>query len=153
MASYDEMKTWAARTRWFRDLIAAVPHSCVLGMEVTHMERGKCWMELPYDERFVGDTRTGIFHGGVIISLLDVTCSMAAQSALKERHVRATIDLRIDYMRPADPGRSLLSEATCDRVTRTVAFVSGRVYHDSPKIPIAHSMVTFMMSPPPSGAD
>ena len=105
-------------------------------------------MELPYEERLVGDTRTRIFHGGVIVSLLDVTCSMAAQSALHERHVRATIDLRIDYMRPAQPGLCLLSEATCDRLTRTVAFVSGRVYHDSPRVPIAHSMATFMISPP-----
>ena len=60
----------------------------------------------------------------------------------------ATLDLRIDYMKPATPGRDLMARAQCYKLTRNVAFVRGVAYHDDPEDPIATSTATFMLSAP-----
>ena len=58
----------------------------------------------------------------------------------------ATLDLRIDYMGPAEPGRDVLARAECYRVTTHVAFARAIAYHDDESRPIATSASTFMIS-------
>ena len=59
----------------------------------------------------------------------------------------ATLDLRIDYMRPAEPGKTIKAHAHCYKVTQNVAFVRGAAYHDENEDePIATSVGTFMLA-------
>ena len=76
---------------------------------------------------------------------MDTACGFAAVSALGELAIAPTLDLRIDYMGPAEPGKAVIGEAEAYRVTRNVIFARGQAYHQDQKDkPIAHCTATFM---------
>lgn len=129
-----------------RAMMKWTPHGRALGLEVTRLERGKVWGRAPYRPELVGDPQTGVIAGGVITTFLDHLCGMAAVAAMKEPSIVATIDIRIDYMRPAEPGRDVLAEAHCTKLGRNVAFVRAVAYEDSPDNPIANATSTFMVN-------
>lgn len=123
-----------------------VPHNRALGIEVLEVKRGEALFRLPYDARLVGNPDTGVLHGGAITALLDGASGAAVFSALTELVPIATLDLRIDYLRPADPGQPVLARATCYQVTRNVAFTRAVAYQTAAEDPIAHSVGTFMIA-------
>ena len=69
----------------------------------------------------------------------------AARPTWDNEQIMATLDLRIDYMKPATPYVDLVVEAECYKVTHNVAFVRGAAFHDDPADPVATSVGTFML--------
>lgn len=126
-----------------------VPHNEALGIEVIALDDAGVVLELPYDAKLVGNPDTGTLHGGAITALLDASSGIAVFAALPEPVPIATLDLRIDYLRPAEPGRAVLAKATCYKLTRNVAFTRAVAYHDDPHDAIAHAVGTFMLSTKP----
>lgn len=124
----------------------SVPHNEALGMRIVEVTDTEVLYELPYDAKLVGNPETGTLHGGAITALLDASSGVAVFAVLTEMVPIATLDLRIDYLRPAEPGRSVISKATCYKVTRNVAFTRAVAYHDDPDDAIAHAVGTFMLS-------
>lgn len=122
-----------------------IPHVKELGMEVVEVAGGVAIMELPYQERLVGNPETGVLHGGAVTTLIDTVCGIAVVSALDEPCPIATLDLRIDYLRPAEPGAALISRAECYKVTKQMAFVRATAYQGDPDDPVATSAGTFIL--------
>lgn len=129
-----------------RRFSAAVPHNHALGIKVLEIEPSHALFELPYDPKLVGNPDTGVLHGGVITALLDGVSGAAVFATIAEMVPIATLDLRIDYLRPAEVGQAVRASATCYKTTRNVGFTRAVAYHDDPDDPIAHSVGTFMLS-------
>lgn len=132
-----------------RQFIASLPHSAALGMEVIALEQGRAVIEMPYDPRFVGDPDAGIIHGGAVSALMDTCGGMAVVSRDDGVLGTATLDLRIDYMRPATPGQPIRAEAECYHITRSVAFVRAVALDDDRDRPVAAATGAFTVERAP----
>ena len=117
----------------------------VSGLRLDREAPGEALTRLPYRPVFVGYADIGVLHGGVVTAMLDETCGMAVQLALDGFRAIATLDLRIDYQRPATPGLDLQAHAICYRITRSIAFVRATAYQDSEDDPVATATACFMI--------
>jgi len=127
-------------------IMAAAPQAQALGMEVVSIEEGTATLKVPYREDLVGDPDNGVIAGGVVTTLLDHTCGYAVFASLKEPAPIVTLDLRIDYMRPARPHHALFAHAHCYKVTKSVAFVRAQAYDEDPADPVATVQAAFMLN-------
>ena len=127
--------------QFFRNL----PHAQALGISFVSadLDAGRCVLATPWREELVGDPDTGVIHGGVITALLDTLG--AATVLTRSIPVQATLDLRIDYLRPAAPRIALIGEAECYRVTRHVAFVRGSCHQGDAQRAVANLTATFIL--------
>ena len=81
---------------------------------------------------------------GPIISLMDNATSMSVWTLCRRFVPHATLDLRVDYMRAAVPGRTVIGHGECYKLTRTISFIRGIAHDGDPDDPIAHVTGTFM---------
>ena len=125
--------------------VAGIPHNQALGLEVVAYDQGYVSIRLPYKEHLVGNPDTGVLHGGCITSLVDGTCGGAVIVALKEPRRIATLDLRMDYVRPGRPGSDIICRARCYKVTRHVAFVRATAHDGDITDPVATASGIFVV--------
>jgi len=125
-----------------------IPHAKALGFELIESEDNRCRLRVPYDSHLVGDPDTGVIHGGVITAALDNASGSAVRlnQSVGEISSMATLDLRIDYMHAAEPGRDLYVLADCFRTAASIAFVRAVAYQNDESDPVATSTACFMFS-------
>lgn len=124
--------------------LGALRHCQVLGLQVLAAKREGLTLRLPYSAQIVGNPETGVIHGGAITTLMDTACGISTVCVLADFEICPTLDLRIDYMRPAEPHQDVFGFAECYRVTENVIFTRGYAYQEDPAQPIAHVVGTFM---------
>lgn len=129
-------------------LVAGSPHAVALGFELTALTPDSASMRAPYRDDLIGDPETRVLHGGVVTALLDHACGMAAFAGMGAKHANATLDLRLDYMRPAEPDRDVMAEAKCVKVAGLFAFVSAIAHDGDPDDPVARANAAFMVTRP-----
>lgn len=115
-------------------------------LNMTFHGSGENWveLELPYAAFLAGNSESGVLASGPIISLMDNATSLSVWAALGRHRPQVTLDLRIDYMKPAVPGKSVIGRGECYRITNTIAFVRGIAFQDDPDDPVAHVAGTFI---------
>jgi uncharacterized protein (TIGR00369 family) len=124
--------------------MARSPHARALGLQLVRLAPDLV-LKVPYRPELVGDPDSGVIAGGVVTTLLDFACGWATALALKAPTSIATLDLRIDYMRPSRPGLDIHATAHCYKLTRSVAFLRGFAYDEDPSDPVAAAQAAFML--------
>lgn len=131
------------KNRIARQFIEALPHAKALGMVLEEIDAGRAVISLPYAESLIGDPKTGVIHGGAVSAVMDTCCGAAVMSHPSNPHGTATIDLRIEYLRAAQPGDRITTEAICYHVTRSVAFVRATARDEREESLVATATGTF----------
>ncbi len=111
----------------YRQLVEEViPFNAFLGLKLESLSQGRAVLRLPFRAELVGDVMRPALHGGSIAALIDATAGAAAFTEITPTDRVSTIDLRIDYLRPA-PKQDLLATATVRRIGSRVATVNIEV--------------------------
>ncbi len=133
------------KARIARQFIEAIPFSRALNMALDEIGNGLAVISMPYDERLIGDPQRGVIHGGAVSALMDTCGGAAVVSHPENPGATATIDLRIDYMRGATPGKRIIARAECYHITRSVAFVRAVATNEGEDAPIATANGAFVV--------
>ena len=89
---------------------------------------------------------TGILASGPIFTMMDMATSMSIWLKRGSFQPQATLDLRVDYLRPAEPGKEVFGRGECYHLSRSIAFVRGQAHDGDPERPIAHVAGTYMFT-------
>lgn len=129
-----------------RFLAAAGKHGHNRLLGIRYAAHGEDWVELtlPYSDKLIGDPATGVLASGPIVTLMDMATSLSIWVKSRQFRAQATLDLRVDYLRPAKPGQPVIGRGECYRITRSIAFIRGQAHDGDPDDPLAHVAGTYM---------
>jgi uncharacterized protein (TIGR00369 family) len=106
--------------------VAPPPAARTLGWELVAVEPERGTIEVAFDggERFVNPA--GVIQGGFLAAMLDDTLGPALVATLPEGQFAPTLDLHVQFLRPARPGR-LVGHGRVVHRGREVCFLSGEL--------------------------
>lgn len=128
----------------FFDFARKVGHGRALGLQFCGSGENWAELSLPWREQLVGVQENGFLASGAIISLIDTASGASVWATLKKFVPSVTLDLRLDYLRPALKGETIYARCECVKITRRVAFIRGVAHAGNPDKTIAYSSATFM---------
>jgi uncharacterized protein (TIGR00369 family) len=102
------------------------PAAATLGWELLDVdpEAGTIKVAFRADERFLNPA--GVIQGGFLTAMLDDTLGPALVATLPEGRFASTLDLHVQFLRPARPGR-LTGEGRVVKRGKEVCFLAGEL--------------------------
>lgn len=126
-------------------VLESLPHNAKLGIRMVELAPGRCTTYIEFRPELIGDPSRRVLHGGVVTTLIDATAGAAVYASIPGERSLATLDMRIDYLKPAEPDQRLHASAELYRLTRRIAFVRASAYQDDPGNQVAHCAASFMI--------
>ena len=142
------MVTYVTAIRSIADLqkwVSSCPFNHWLELEVIALSEAGVQIRMPWRAELVGSPTTGAVHGGVLGCLVDACAGFAIIAATGHR--LATIDMRVDYHRPAAHGE-LTAHGEVVRLGRTIVTADCRIFDDRQAIVASGRAVYFRRAPP-----
>lgn len=133
-----------------------IPFNGVLGLRIVHIEEGLARVRFEMRDELVGNYVRRILHGGVISATLDVTAGLVAfmglakrmrESSMEDKLARfsrlGTIDMRVDYLRPA-AGEHFVASARVLRSGSRIAVIHTELHDDANEL-VASGTCTYLV--------
>jgi uncharacterized protein (TIGR00369 family) len=116
-------------------LVSAIPYCVHLGIR-THLRDGGLILEMPFDQKLIGNVVIQALHGGVIGSLLEIAAIVQTVWEVRIPSLPKPVDINIDYLRS---GRAVttFASARLARQGRRVVNVHSQLWQDDENKPIA----------------
>jgi uncharacterized protein (TIGR00369 family) len=124
MTDQSDLEIWQQR-------IDVSPFQRWLGLQVTEVDEGRMCVTLPWKEDLVSNPNPPTVHGGILASVIDL---LGLYSVLTTGSISiATVDLRVDYHRPAGPG-DMKAEANIIKLGSKVSTAETKVFGPDGKL-------------------
>jgi len=139
--------------RMIRGEIDPPPVSRLIGFRMVEAEEGLVRFELPIEQHHTSPP--GSAHGGVLVDVADAAMGCAYGTLLDEGETWTTVELKVNYLRPAWPGQTVYAEGRVVNAGRTLALTECDVRDGDGKL-LARASSTCMRltesGPPPASA-
>lgn len=112
-----------------------------LGARIESIEPGSVTITCPYTPALT--QQHGMWHGGVLASLVDVACGYAALSSMPDDREVLTVEFKIQFLKPAESDR-VVAVGTVIQAGKTLTVCQGSVFDDSRTRLLATMTATMM---------
>lgn len=105
-------------------MTSVVPYWQTLGLELKEVVPGKAVFEA---EVSPGLLQNNVLHGGVLASIADSACAVAAISMVFPENYATTINLQVSYLKPVTEGR-FRAEGRCLKAGKKILFAEAQIF-------------------------
>jgi acyl-CoA thioesterase len=113
-----------------------------LGIQTTRTDDGECRIEIEIQPIHLSQAERA--HGGFLFTLLDTAMGRAVLSTLPAGRGCATLECKINYLRPVQEG-ALVTIGKVVNVTRSTAYAEGSITNAEGRL-VACSSGTFFLT-------
>jgi uncharacterized protein (TIGR00369 family) len=115
----------------------------LIGYEVVAFDRDtrEAEVRLEIDDRHL--SASGKAHGGSISALLDFACGVAVCTTLGPKDLTSTVELKVNYFRPARKGDKLAAKAKVAFRGKRLCALSAYLYRIGDAEPVAMATATY----------
>jgi uncharacterized protein (TIGR00369 family) len=107
-------------------MTSSVPYWQTLGLELKEIAPGRAVFEAVVRPDLL---QNKLLHGGVLASMADSACAVAAISTVFPANYATTINLQVSFLRPVVEGR-FRAEGRCVKTGRNVLFSEANVFDE-----------------------
>lgn len=129
----------------FDNFPSVFPHCAALGLTISQRQGNKLQTQLQPRPEFKAHASMDVLHSSLITSIADSTAGLAAMSSLPKMAPLATLDLHVDYLKPASSEHIVVIDAECFKRNQNVAFVRGVIWQQQSSNVVANITASFML--------
>jgi uncharacterized protein (TIGR00369 family) len=126
------------------DTVGRMPFLELLGVRILEAARGRGRLEVVVRAEHLRDV--GILHGGMTATLLDSVMGMSAASVAPAGHYVVTVQLNMNFIRPAWEGEHLVATGEVTHSGRQTAVAHGEI-RTAGGILVSSGSATFLSVP------
>jgi len=125
------------------DLINHCPYWNLVSMKILRLAWGVSELTMEVSEKHLQPM--GIAHGGVLATIVDSTSFWAAYSQVEEGTGLTTVEMKLNYLGPATPGR-ITGRGECIRLGSTMALADARILDSEGRL-LSYGTTTMLLLP------